>query len=219
LEGDVGLKYEVRKDWHKKSRLYEISKRLLDIIGASLGIIVFTPLMTIASIAIKLDSKGPVLFAQRRCGRGGKVFKMYKFRSMVNNAEDMREELESKNEVSGPVFKIRKDPRVTRVGRIIRKTSIDELPQFINVLKGEMSLVGPRPPIDKEVESYTLYQKQRMLIKPGLTCIWQVSGRNSIDFERWVELDLKYIRERNFWLDVKLILKTFSVLLGDENAC
>ena len=144
---------------------------------------------------------------------------MYKFRSMVADAEDELKDLKDKNEMSGPVFKIHNDPRITKFGKLIRKTSIDELPQLFNVLNGEMSLVGPRPPIDREVDKYNSYQMQRLLVKPGLTCYWQTMGRNNIDFDRWVDLDIQYIKERNTWIDIKLIFKTFFVLFGDKNAC
>lgn len=205
---------------HKKSFIYEFLKRLIDIIGSLCGLILLSPLFLITAIAIKLDSKGPVFFVQDRCGKDGKIFKMYKFRSMYIDAEERLKDLLDKNEMSGPVFKIKDDPRITRVGKFIRKTSIDELPQLINVLKGDMSLVGPRPPIVREVRQYNAYQMQRLLVKPGLTCYWQVYGRNKINnFDDWVELDIKYIRERNIFIDLKLIFKTFFVLFGDENAC
>ena len=143
---------------------------------------------------------------------------MYKFRSMVHNAEELLKHLQEQNEQTGPAFKMTDDPRITKVGKFIRKTSLDELPQLFNVLKGDMSLVGPRPPIPREVEQYNSYQKQRLLVKPGLTCIWQVSGRNNIGFDEWVDMDLEYIKNRNLLLDIKLILKTVKVLFGDSNA-
>ena len=167
---------------------------------------------------IKLESKGEVIFKQKRVGLNGKEFYMYKFRSMVINAEELKEQLESQNEMSGPMFKIKDDPRITKVGKFIRKTSIDELPQLINVIKGDMSLVGPRPSLPKEVEKFEQWMMERLEVKPGLTCIWQISGRNNIDFEDWMKLDIKYVRERSFKLDMKLILKTVLVLLGDKNA-
>lgn len=201
------------------SLLYLFLKRATDIVFSILGMIALSPLMLIIAIAIKLESKGPVFFGQNRVGLNGKQFKMYKFRSMVVNAEDLLDKLHDKNEMSGPMFKMKDDPRITKIGRFIRKTSIDELPQLYNVLIGEMSLVGPRPNLPKEVIQFSEAQKQKLIVKPGITCYWQVMGRNNIDFERWVELDVKYIRERNFWLDMKLILKTFTVLFGDENAC
>ncbi len=137
---------------------------------------------------------------------------------MVHNAEELLKHLQEQNEQTGPAFKMTDDPRITKVGKFIRKTSLDELPQLFNVLKGDMSLVGPRPPIPREVEQYNSYQKQRLLVKPGLTCIWQVSGRNNIGFDEWVEMDLEYIKNRNLLLDIKLILKTVKVLFGDSNA-
>ena len=164
------------------------------------------------------DPKGKVFFSQERNGKYPGTFKMYKFRSMVHNAEELLEKLKDQNEQTGPVFKMKEDPRITRVGKFIRKTSIDELPQLFNVLRGDMSLVGPRPPIPREVEQYTTYQMQRLGVKPGLTCLWQVGGRNSVDFDGWVELDIEYIQKRSLWLDIKLIIKTVFVLFGDRNA-
>ena len=199
--------------------IYLILKRLMDIIGASLGLILASPIMLIVAILIKLeDPKGPVFFSQIRNGAYPATFKMYKFRSMYIDAEERLQELMHLNEQSGPAFKIKDDPRITKIGKFIRKTSLDELPQLFNVLKGDMSLVGPRPAIPREVEQYTTYQKQRLFVKPGLTCIWQVSGRNNIEFDQWVELDIQYIKTRNLWLDIKLILLTIPALLGDENA-
>ena len=199
--------------------VYLFLKRLIDIIGASLGLILASPIMLIVAILIKLeDPKGPIFFSQVRNGAYPKTFKMYKFRSMYIDAEERLEELMHLNEQSGPAFKIKDDPRITKIGKFIRKTSLDELPQLFNVLKGEMSLVGPRPAIPREVEQYTPYQKQRLLVKPGLTCIWQVSGRNNIGFDEWVELDIEYIKTRKLWLDIKLILLTIPAMLGDEYA-
>ena len=203
----------------KESILYSVTKRLIDIVGSLCGIILLSPLFLIVAILIKLeDPKGKVFFAQERNGRYPKTFKMYKFRSMVHNAEELLKDLMDRNEQTGPVFKINDDPRITKVGKFIRKTSIDELPQLFNVLKGDMSLVGPRPPIPHEVDQYNSYQMQRLAVKPGLTCIWQVSGRNNIGFDEWVEMDIEYIKTRNLWLDIKLIFKTVGVLFGDDNA-
>lgn len=203
----------------KESIFYSVTKRLIDIVGSLCGIILLSPLFLIVAILIKLeDPKGKVFFAQERNGRYPKTFKMYKFRSMVHNAEELLKDLMDRNEQTGPVFKINDDPRITKVGKFIRKTSIDELPQLFNVLKGDMSLVGPRPPIPREVEQYNSYQMQRLAVKPGLTCIWQVSGRNNIGFDEWVEMDIEYIKTRNLWLDIKLIFKTVGVLFGDDNA-
>ena len=202
-----------------ESTFYLISKRVIDIVGSLCGIILLSPIFLIVAILIKLeDPKGKIFFSQERNGQYPKTFKMYKFRSMVHNAEELLKDLMDRNEQSGPVFKINDDPRITKVGKFIRKTSIDELPQLFNVLKGDMSLVGPRPPIPHEVEQYNSYQMQRLAVKPGLTCIWQVSGRNNIGFDEWVEMDIEYIKTRNLWLDIKLIFKTVGVLFGDDNA-
>ncbi|ABK60595.1 sugar transferase [Clostridium novyi] len=216
---ELNLNKKIRiKSQFKKSTSYFVIKKIIDIVGSLCGIVILSPIMIITAIAIKLDSKGPVFFSQERVGKNGKIFKMYKFRSMIINAEEVLYKLKEKNEMSGPMFKMKDDPRVTRVGKFIRKTSIDELPQLINILKGEMSLVGPRPNLPSEVEQFSDYQRLKLLAKPGLTCYWQVSGRNNIDFEEWMELDIKYIKERSTWVDIKLIFKTVGVLLGDENA-
>lgn len=203
----------------KEGPVYLFFKRAMDIIGSLCGIILLSPLLIIVALAIKIeDPKGSIFFSQKRCGKDNKLFPMYKFRSMVSNAEELLEELMEHNEMDGPVFKIKEDPRITRVGKFIRKTSIDELPQLFNILRGDMSIVGPRPAIPHEVAEYSDYHKQRLLVKPGLTCIWQVSGRNSIGFEEWMEMDLEYIEKRNLWMDIKLIFKTVGVLFGDEHA-
>ena len=203
----------------KEGPIYLFFKRAMDIIGSLCGIILLSPLLIIVALAIKIeDPKGSIFFSQQRCGKDNKLFPMYKFRSMVSNAEELLEELMEHNEMDGPVFKIKDDPRITRVGKFIRKTSIDELPQLFNILIGHMSIVGPRPAIPHEVAEYSHYHKQRLLVKPGLTCIWQVSGRNSIGFDEWMEMDLEYIEKRDLWMDIKLIFKTVGVLFGDENA-
>lgn len=197
---------------------YKFFKRVIDVVCSLAGLLLLSPVLIIVSILIKLESDGPIIFSQDRIGYKGKGFKMYKFRSMVVNAEELKKKLAEQNEMSGPMFKMKNDPRVTKVGKFIRKTSIDELPQLINILKGEMSLVGPRPSLPKEVKEFEPWMMERLEVKPGLTCYWQVSGRNDIDFEDWMKLDIKYIRERSFWLDIKLIFKTFFVLFGDEHA-
>ncbi|MVX63218.1 sugar transferase [Clostridium chromiireducens] len=197
---------------------YYFFKRTMDILCSLTGLIILTPILLIVGLLIKLESKGPIIFAQERIGKNGEVFKMYKFRSMVINAEELKEKLHSKNEMSGPMFKMKDDPRVTRIGKFIRKTSIDELPQLLNVLKGEMSLVGPRPSLPKEVEKFDNWMMTRLKVKPGLTCYWQVSGRNDIDFEDWMKLDLRYVENRCILVDIKLIFKTFFVLFGDKHA-
>ncbi|MCI8701807.1 MAG: sugar transferase [Turicibacter sp.] len=203
----------------RTNRYYLFIKRGVDILGSIIGLILAFPIMIIVMILIKLeDPKGPIFFKQIRSGMNGSTFEMYKFRSMYVDAEDRLEELMHLNEQSGPVFKITNDPRITRIGKFIRKTSLDELPQLLNVLKGDMSIVGPRPALPRETIQYTPYQMQRLLVKPGITCIWQVSGRNNIEFEEWVELDLEYIQKRSVLLDMKLILMTIPALLGDKNA-
>ena len=198
---------------------YDIAKIGIDFFLSFSSIIILLPILLIIALIIKLDSKGPVIFKQERVGFRGKKFHMYKFRSMVVNAEKLKDKLQKDNEMSGPMFKMKKDPRITRVGKFIRKTSIDELPQLFNVLKGEMSLVGPRPSLPKEVMKFEPWMLKRLEVKPGLTCYWQVSGRSSIGFEEWMELDCKYVKDRSILLDLKLIFKTFFVLFGDEDAC
>lgn len=190
-------------------------KRSTDIILSIVLLIVFTPLILFTICAIKLSSKGSILFTQTRSGLNGRKFTLYKFRTMIVGAEMKKRELLKMNEMEGPVFKIKKDPRITTVGRILRRLSIDEIPQLLNVLKGDMSIVGPRPPLPVEVELYKMWQRRRLSLKPGLTCIWQVSGRNKIQFEKWMEMDLQYIDEWSLWLDTKILFKTvFVVLFG-----
>lgn len=215
---NLSLEKDVKTVLEKERGVYNFFKRLIDIIGSLAGLILATPILLVIGILIKLESKGPIVFAQNRVGVNGKEFKMYKLRSMVINAEELKKRLEAQNEMSGPMFKIKDDPRITRVGKFIRKTSIDELAQLVNVLKGDMSLVGPRPSLPKEVAEFEPWMLERLDVKPGLTCFWQVMGRNKIGFEEWMRLDIKYVRERNFRLDIKLILKTFFVLFGDKNA-
>lgn len=198
---------------------YLIAKRMMDIIGATIGLILLSWLLFIVAILIKLENpKGSVIFKQIRVGKNGKEFYMYKFRSMVTDAEEKLKDLLIYNEVSGAMFKIKNDPRVTKIGRIIRKSSIDELPQLWNVLKGDMSLVGPRPPLPREVAQYTEYDKQRLLVTPGCTGLWQVSGRNDLGFDEMIELDLKYICERSLLFDIKIILKTIKIMIRANSA-
>ncbi|PEW80738.1 UNVERIFIED_ORG: lipopolysaccharide/colanic/teichoic acid biosynthesis glycosyltransferase [Bacillus cereus] len=198
--------------------LYLFIKRLMDMFGASCGIVLLLPVFIIVAILIKLeDPKGPVFFKQIRVGKDGREFGMYKFRSMVTDAEERLKDLLQRNEVSGAMFKMKDDPRVTKIGRFIRKTSIDELPQLLNVLKGDMSLVGPRPPLLREVKEYTSYDKQRLLVTPGCTGLWQVSARNSVGFNEMVKLDLEYIQNRNVIYDMKIIIKTIKVVCSSQN--
>lgn len=217
LEIDDAISLKESKE-RKVSNGYLLTKRCIDLLASLIGIIVLSPLFIIVVIAIKVESKGAAVFSQDRIGLKGKKFKMYKFRSMVSNAEELKGKLEKQNEMSGPMFKMKNDPRITKVGKFIRKTSIDELPQLFNIIKGDMSLVGPRPSLPKEVKEFESWMHERLDVKPGLTCYWQVSGRNNIDFEEWMELDIKYVRERSIFGDIKLIFKTFFVLFGDKDA-
>ena len=213
-----GIRVEFENIDESKKRFYEICKRGIDIIGAGSGLLLLSPVIAVVACAVKFTSKGPIFFSQKRVGKNGKLFEMYKFRSMVVNAEELKEKLVHQNEMSGPMFKMKDDPRVTKVGKFIRRTSLDEIPQLWNVLKGDMSLVGPRPSLPKEVKQFEKWMYKRLTIKPGLTCYWQVSGRNNIDFEDWMKLDINYVEDRNLWIDIKLILKTVGVLFGDKNA-
>lgn len=196
-------------------RAYRFVKRAFDVLFSAFVLVGFSWLFLIVAVAIKIDDpKGPVFFAQERVGRDGKTFRMYKFRSMCADAEQRLAELQDLNEKDGPVFKIANDPRITRVGRVIRKLSIDELPQFINVLAGDMSVVGPRPALPKEVAEYTPRQTQRLSVRGGLTCYWQTRcNRDSISFDEWVDLDLLYIKKCSVWSDLKLIIQTVGVVL------
>jgi exopolysaccharide biosynthesis polyprenyl glycosylphosphotransferase len=194
------------------------AKRVIDVVLSATALLVLSPVLLATILAIRLDSPGPVLFRQRRMGVNGREFMLLKFRSMYRDAEARLEALRARNEASGPVFKIRDDPRVTRVGRLIRRTSIDELPQFWNVLRGEMSIVGPRPPIPSEVEKYQRRHLRRLSVKPGITCTWQVSGRSSIGFDRWMELDLHYIDNWSLWQDVKILARTIPAVLTGRGA-
>lgn len=199
--------------------VYHFIKRAIDIFGSSLGLIVLSPLFLIVGYMIKKeDSSGPIFFSQDRVGINGKVFKMYKFRSMCIDAEARLALLLEHNEVDGAMFKMKDDPRVTKIGKFIRKTSIDELPQLWNVLKGNMSLVGPRPPLVREVVEYSEYDKQRLFVKPGCTGLWQVSGRNHVGFNEMVQLDLEYIKSQSLLFDIKVIFKTVLVILRPNGA-
>jgi len=194
-------------------------KRYIDVVGALVGLIILAPIFFMVALLIKLDDpRGPVFFKQQRIGKGEIGFGMFKFRSMCVDAEEKLAALLEENEIEGAMFKMKDDPRITRIGKIIRKTSIDELPQLYNVLRGEMSLVGPRPPLPREVEQYTDYDKQRLAITPGCTGLWQISGRNNVGFEEMVELDMQYIESISLKKDFEIIFKTFSVLFGDDNA-
>lgn len=207
-----------RKEQLQMKKRYWILRRGQDIFFSALALLILWPVMAILALVIYIDDpNGSPFFSQLRCGRDGKLFKMHKFRSMYVDAEDRLAEILKDNEMDGPAFKIKDDPRITRVGRLIRKTSLDELPQLWNVLIGDMSIVGPRPALPREVEQYTEEQKQRMYVTPGLTCYWQIQPRrNDISFDEWMELDLKYIQERSFLVDWEIIFKTFVAVIRKE---
>ena len=199
----------------RSHRRYWVLRRAQDIVFSLLALILLAPLALLISLAIVLDSPGDgAIFRQRRVGRDGKLFWLYKFRTMCPDAEEQLNELLGQNQMDGPVFKIKGDPRITRVGRFLRKTSLDELPQLLNVLQGDMSIVGPRPALPREVELYSDYQRQRLYVTPGLSCYWQIAPhRNEMSFDEWVALDMKYIQERSFWVDWKIIFLTVRAML------
>ena len=199
----------------RSHRRYWVLRRAQDIVFSLLALILLAPMALLISLAIVLDSPGDgAIFRQRRVGRDGKLFWLYKFRTMCPDAEEQLNELLSQNQMDGPVFKIKGDPRITRVGRFLRKTSLDELPQLLNVLQGDMSIVGPRPALPREVELYSDYQRQRLYVTPGLSCYWQIAPhRNEMSFDEWVALDMKYIQERSFWVDWKIIFLTVRAML------
>ena len=200
------------------SPVYRFLKRTGDILISLLGLIVLSPVLAVVALLIWLEDRGPVIFTQERNGLNNRIFKMYKFRSMVINAAALRSEMEKYNELDGPAFKMKHDPRITRIGRFIRKTSLDELPQLVNILLGQMSLVGPRPLPTYETAQCNDYQMQRLLVKPGLTCYWQISGRSDITFDEWIEMDLKYIREASALTDLKILFQTARAVLTGKGA-
>lgn len=191
---------------------YLSTKRVFDVVFAALALILLTPILLLVALLVKATSKGPVIFSQKRVGKDGRLFNIYKFRSMVKDAEQQISMLQCLNERDGPVFKISDDPRETAIGSTLRTSCLDELPQLWNILKGEMSFVGPRPALPREVEQYKPWQRQRLFAKPGLTCYWQVSNRQ-MTFDEWVESDIRYINERSLWLDLRLILRTLPVFI------
>ena len=203
----------------KEKKVYDFFKRVFDILFSGVAIVVLSPLMLVLALVVRSDG-GPAIYSQIRVGKDGKEFRIYKFRSMCPNADspEMLQKLAERNEMDGPAFKIHDDPRITRVGRFIRRTSLDELPQLFNIFVGDMTLVGPRPPLPSEVRQYTDYQRQRLSVKQGLTCYWQCSGRSNIGFREWVEMDLRYIRERGLWTDLKIILMTVPAVLRGDGA-
>jgi exopolysaccharide biosynthesis polyprenyl glycosylphosphotransferase len=193
-------------------------KRLIDVVASALILVLLLPILALVAVAIKLDSRGPVIFRQTRTGKGGREFAFLKFRTMVRDAEALKMALVSQNEADGPIFKIRSDPRLTRVGRILRRTSIDELPQIWNVLRGEMSLVGPRPPVPSEVAKYEAWQQDRLLVPGGISGLWQVSGRSELTFNQMVLLDLHYIEHWTLGLDFRILMRTVSAVVSRRGA-
>ena len=210
LESKVAL---LNRDKIKSRFIYHSVKRVFDFLAATCGIIILSPLMLIIAILIKSEDHGPIFYKQVRVGKNGKTFKMYKFRSMFVNADKMLDKLKEQNDVDGPMFKMKDDPRVTKIGHFIRKHSLDELPQFFNVLKGDMSLVGPRPPLPSEVVEYSEYDKQRLLVIPGCTGLWQATERNEVGFNKMVQLDIEYIKKAGFLFDLWIIWKTVEIVI------
>jgi len=202
----------------RRKPLQRAIKRLLDILVSAMALVVLAPILVAAALAVALTSPGPIFFAQERVGMRGRPFRMLKFRSMLVNAEQLKAELLHRNERSGPAFKLRGDPRVTRVGRWLRKYSVDELPQLVNVLRGEMSLVGPRPALPDEVAHYAAWQRRRLSVRPGLTCVWQVSGRDAVSFGSWMVMDMRYIDHWSLGKDLRLILRTLPVVVTGKGA-
>ena len=215
---DKDRKISLDRDRLNRQYGYRITKRVFDVIASLLGLVILSPVFLVLAICIKLDDGGPVFYSQERIGKNGKPFKMYKFRSMRVNADKELEEIARQNEVDGAMFKIKNDPRITRIGKFIRKTSIDEFPQLVNVLLGQMSIVGPRPPLPREVVEYTNYDKQRLYVSPGCTGLWQVTVRNNVGFDEMVNIDLHYIQRRSVFLDLKIIIKTIKVIFVPNDA-
>lgn len=215
----MDVRIEAVKTKEKTKSMYRVLKRFCDVVLCSLALVVLFPTFLIIGLCIWLEDRGSVFFVQERSGLNGKVFKMYKFRSMCMNAPHMHKSLLEQNELDGPAFKMKNDPRITKVGRFIRKTSLDELPQLINIIKGDMSIVGPRPLPTYETVQMNDQQRQRLRVKPGLTCYWQCMGRNKLGFDEWMKLDMKYIEDENLWTDIKIIFKTFGAVLGEKGAC
>jgi len=201
-----------------ESTAYRISRRVFDLVLGSFILLLVAPVAPFLALMIRLDSRGPVLYRQTRVGLGGRCFTFYKFRSMYSGSDRKQEELAALNEQAGPIFKIREDPRITPVGRFLRRSSLDEIPQILNVLKGDMSIVGPRPALPAEVAKYESWQRRRLEAKPGLTCLWQISGRSHIGFDEWMRLDLEYLRTRSMWTDVIILLKTVPAVMARRGA-
>ncbi len=220
-QGIVGKKIielNYQEIYDHKPNIYKWIKRVFDIVAACIGVVILSPVFLLTALAIVLEDGGPVFFTQQRAGQDMKSFKIYKFRSMYKNAEAQFERMQAQNEQTGHAFKIKNDPRITHVGKFIRRFSIDELPQLFNIIKGDMSVVGPRPLIYSQMEECNAYEKQRLIVKPGLTCYWQVCGRARIKWDKWVELDLQYIQDMSLLKDIELIIRTLPAVFGQDGA-
>ena len=219
LQTQIETSYSLPSIHVNRRRSYLVIKRMSDFFISGLALVIMFPIFLLAAVAIKVeDPRGAIFYKQLRGGKDGVPFVVYKFRSMYSNADEIKASLMDQNEMDGPVFKIRNDPRVTKVGRVIRKLSIDEFPQFFNVFQGRLSLVGPRPLPIAEAEACNPYQKQRELVKPGITCTWQISGRNNVSFERWMEMDIEYIAKQSLWVDFMILLKTIPAVFSSNGA-
>lgn len=216
---ETGLsRYNMREIYRRKSAAYKLIKRGMDILLSAAALVVLSPVFLITAAAVRLEDRGPVFFVQPRAGKDMQPFYMYKFRSMYVNADEKLQEMMKDNEQTGHAFKIKNDPRITRTGRFIRRFSIDELPQLINVIKGDMSIVGPRPILTFQMEACSQYERQRLVVQPGLTCYWQIGGRANVTWEEWVELDLDYIEDMGLWTDLKMIVKTVPAVFRGDGA-
>jgi lipopolysaccharide/colanic/teichoic acid biosynthesis glycosyltransferase len=202
----------------RQSRGYDAAKRALDLILGTLILVLLLPVFPVIAVMIKLDSAGPVFFKQARVGKGGRIFNFYKFRSMYQDAEAQKRAVEALNEQEGPVFKVRTDPRITSVGKFLRRSSMDEVPQILNVFRGEMSIVGPRPPLPSEVAQYQSWQRMRLEVLPGITCLWQISGRSHIGFDEWMRLDMEYLMSRSIRTDLSIFFKTVPAVIARKGA-
>ncbi len=208
----------MREIYREKSAVYKLIKRLMDVLLSAAALLVLSPVFLITAVVIKCEDRGPVFFVQQRAGKDMKPFSIYKFRSMYVNADEKMAEMMKHNEQTGHAFKIKDDPRITRTGKVIRRFSIDELPQLINIIKGDMSIVGPRPILTFQMEECSPYERQRLVVRPGLTCYWQIGGRADVTWEEWVELDLDYIEDMGLWTDLKMIAKTVPVVFSGDGA-
>lgn len=217
-KGTIIDRNNMKEVYRNKSQTYKFLKRLFDIVLSSVAIVCLSPVFLLTAVAIRLEDGGPAIFTQQRTGKDMQPFKMYKFRSMYVNADEKMADLLENNEQAGPAFKIKNDPRITKVGRFIRKVSIDELPQLFNIIKGDMSIVGPRPILTFQMEECNAYERQRVIVQPGLTCYWQIGGRANIKWNEWVELDLNYIEDMSLWTDFKMILKTIPAIFDNAGA-